>query len=273
MWCKQFCGRIISAVYEIKLKGSDDIRYVGSSINVYDRSAAHYSLLKNNKHHCRHLQNAVNLYGLANFEFNIISEYDRAVVLTKEDEILISDARLYNSKRRAVKGFCGKHKEESKIKSGLNNPNRQPVYLINLLGDIEGNYESCRDLARKFNLPVTSFYGSIRGACNYSEVLKKFIVPIKDYSSFRMWLNEQQLPYNYKVWNKGVKFTKEQTLKLGFLTPIKVTNTLTGEVEYFNYQREACLKYNIQPCSLNRCLKNKRIHRTTKLFFEYSLQV
>lgn len=55
-------------------------RYVGSSVNIYNRIHEHVHNLKNNKAHNKHFQSAWNKYGEDNFIFNILeycSEEDR----------------------------------------------------------------------------------------------------------------------------------------------------------------------------------------------------
>lgn len=49
-------------------------RYVGSTVNPTYRWIKHRSELKNNRHHCRYLQNAWNKYGRDAFAFSILRE-------------------------------------------------------------------------------------------------------------------------------------------------------------------------------------------------------
>lgn len=51
-------------------------KYFGQSINLKDRLYGHKTKLKHNKHKNRHLQFAVNKYGLENFRFYIVEECD-----------------------------------------------------------------------------------------------------------------------------------------------------------------------------------------------------
>lgn len=53
-------------------------KYIGQSVNLKDRLYGHKTKLKHNKHKNRHLQFAVNKYGIKNFTFNIIEECDAA---------------------------------------------------------------------------------------------------------------------------------------------------------------------------------------------------
>lgn len=72
-------------------------KYVGQSVNLKDRLYGHKTKLKHNKHKNRHLQFAVNKYGLENFTFNIIEECDVAH-LDERERYYIS---LYKSDNEA----------------------------------------------------------------------------------------------------------------------------------------------------------------------------
>ncbi len=62
-------------IYCIKNKITDYV-YIGQSINLSKRTYQHKLSLKNNKHHCQHLQNAWNKYGEQAFEFYSIVDCD-----------------------------------------------------------------------------------------------------------------------------------------------------------------------------------------------------
>lgn len=47
--------------------------YIGSSKNLYKREKQHFTLLKNNKNHCKLLQRAYNKYGKESFKFEILA--------------------------------------------------------------------------------------------------------------------------------------------------------------------------------------------------------
>ena len=50
--------------------------YIGSSIMLTKRYKEHKLKLSSNKHHCFALQNAINKYGIDNFEFVVLKTYD-----------------------------------------------------------------------------------------------------------------------------------------------------------------------------------------------------
>lgn len=63
----------ISGIYYIKNKINNKI-YIGSSKNIYNRKAQHYSELRGNYHENIFLQRSWNKYGEENFEFGILEE-------------------------------------------------------------------------------------------------------------------------------------------------------------------------------------------------------
>src|ERR1035441_180379 len=77
----------ISGIYEIvnKVNGK---KYYGSSLYIKKRFSAHKRLLIQNKHTNKHLQSAWNQYGKNNFEFNIIKEIERDILLIEEQKYL-----------------------------------------------------------------------------------------------------------------------------------------------------------------------------------------
>lgn len=71
MICKND-GKIHSGIYTI-MCWQNGLVYPGRAKNIINRLKQHLGLLKRNKHHCDHLQNAYNLYG-ENSLFTIICE-------------------------------------------------------------------------------------------------------------------------------------------------------------------------------------------------------
>lgn len=93
--------------------------YYGSSINIHKRFIQHKSNLRNNKHHCKSLQNAWNKYTVNGFVFEVIEECCKSQLLLKENTLLQND-NIYNSVKEAysVSGknhpmFGRKHSQES----------------------------------------------------------------------------------------------------------------------------------------------------------------
>lgn len=62
-------------IYKIERLETGDT-YVGSTINRTERKSQHYTRLKHNKHHSKHLQNAWNKYGADAFGFGVIEIFE-----------------------------------------------------------------------------------------------------------------------------------------------------------------------------------------------------
>lgn len=73
----------VCGVYEIRNKINGK-RYIGSSMNIFRRFAAHKRLLLKNKHFNIHLQSSYNKHNIESFEFNIICFCDKSMKLHLE---------------------------------------------------------------------------------------------------------------------------------------------------------------------------------------------
>ena len=118
----------ISGVYKIVNKVNGKY-YIGSSSNIIRRWYRHRTDLNRNKHSNQYLQNAVNKYGLNNFELIIEREFsDNLSMLNKEQNLLnihFGKEYCYNLNPGVTElngnknPFYGKHHtEESKKKMG-----------------------------------------------------------------------------------------------------------------------------------------------------------
>jgi len=98
-------------------------RYIGQSWNITDRLYSHKNLLKNNKHHNKHLNNAWNKYGVDSFTFELIKEISDSplsqifldVYEHKYMEMYKTRNIEYGYNKREH-GICGKMSDETKAK-------------------------------------------------------------------------------------------------------------------------------------------------------------
>ena len=125
-------------IYKIENKINNK-KYIGQSINIEKRWKEHQYLLKMNKHHNYHLQNAWNKYKEESFIFNIIEECDKKVLNDKE-KYWINSFDSYNSGYNLDKGGDGilgckkgyyrvikKGHEKGNNRYQLINPDSQPI--------------------------------------------------------------------------------------------------------------------------------------------------
>lgn len=88
--------RRITSIYCIECLINNK-KYIGQSIFTQRRFNSHKKDLRDNEHCNRHLQNAYNKYGLENFRFYILEEFDLFISsedLTEREKYYI---HLYNS--------------------------------------------------------------------------------------------------------------------------------------------------------------------------------
>lgn len=93
--------------------------YVGSSSNLLFRKWQHFSSLRNNKHHNKHLQYSFNKYKEENFNFYILEECQIDYLAEREQYYIDSLAPDYNKRVIAENNQGLKHSEETKKKISI----------------------------------------------------------------------------------------------------------------------------------------------------------
>lgn len=89
--------------------------YIGSSEDITNRRYHHFSLLKHNKHHSIHLQNAFNKYGKDNFIFEVLDYVSNTNNLLKYEQLWINQLKPeYNICKIAGRVAGYKHTKETK---------------------------------------------------------------------------------------------------------------------------------------------------------------
>lgn len=268
-------------IYRI-LNTKNNKMYIGSSEDLDKRKTNHFGMLKRNKHHSIHLQRAYNrtINAQQVFIFEILEYCNEEILLERENYYLnyycksqdyinnINKEFLkisYNIQPYAVKGFSGKHRKETILKLKMNHPLRKNILCYTQNGNLYKIFNSSKDAELDTNLPKQC----ILKLCKTKKyVSKNYIFGFEDDNEFLDFIEKSDKPIEYKVHNKGIKLTKEQSYNLPWCTKIKCTNLITNEILYFNSQKEACNYFNLQPCTVNLCLKNKKPYRK-KLLFEY----
>ena len=84
-----------SGIYKIENQITKDI-YIGSSVHLNNRKSRHFKDLEKQKHHSIILQRAVNKYGIGNFNFIILENCDKDLLLKREQYYLDILQPLYN---------------------------------------------------------------------------------------------------------------------------------------------------------------------------------
>lgn len=76
-----------SGIYKIKCLINGKF-YVGSSINLQKRKGTHFGDLKENRHSNKYFQNAWNKYGEDSFEFEVLEECPKTLLIEREQHYL-----------------------------------------------------------------------------------------------------------------------------------------------------------------------------------------
>lgn len=209
--------------------------YIGSSINVYNRKHTHINKLKNNNHHCKHLQNAYNKYGKDNFLFEIIEYCEN---ITEREQYYIDLIKPEYNKRLVAqnnKGLIVSNQTKKKISDTLKENYKNGLIAYNQSHrqkeveqyDLQGNYIRTFKNPKDAELYIGAILGKISSCCN----LKNGVV--------------KGFQWKYKDSNKIISIGKPSSN----IKSIKVTNIINNKVKIFN--------------SLNDCKEyfNKGIHK------------
>lgn len=100
---KKYIEKSKAGIYKI-VSAINNKCYIGSAIKVNHRKNMHIHLIRNNRHSNIFLQIDYNLYGEANFTFEVIEYCDCELVdlLIKEQYYLDTIPLLYNINKRAI---------------------------------------------------------------------------------------------------------------------------------------------------------------------------
>lgn len=131
----------MGCIYQIKNLVNGKL-YIGKTISYRQRKASHFKLLKANKHHTFHLQNAYNKYGASNFEMSIIEDNLGHDILSQKELYYIT---LYNTMNHDI-GYNSQEPTGNAITAYKSSDTKQrikesvtknhaskakPVYLLN----------------------------------------------------------------------------------------------------------------------------------------------
>jgi group I intron endonuclease len=249
--------------------------YIGSSIDLKVRKINHFSMLKNNKHSSIILQRAYNKAENKNiFEFQILEYCNKSKLIERENFYLINFCKAkeyidkinkeflklsYNILPIASEGFSGRHRIETIQKMKENHPLRKDILIYKDSLFIKEVLS-----AKDAELITGLSKNGILEACKNKRYITKsgymfcFKEDIKDL--------ENNLNLKWKPWNKDKKGTKN----LKNATKVEVKNLKTQLTEIFESQLSVCKLYNLQPCTINRCLKSGKPYKKY-LQFKYHM--
>lgn len=102
-----------SGIYKITNKINGHC-YIGSAIDINKRWIGHKKLLKKDKHHSRHLQNAWNKYGSENFIFSVVEYCFPLALIFREQHFIDTVKPEYNLSPTAGNTLGYKHTPEAR---------------------------------------------------------------------------------------------------------------------------------------------------------------
>ena len=108
----------MGGIYQIRNVLNNDV-YIGSAIDFYQRKKKHFNSLKNNTHHSRHLQNAINKYGIENFVFEKLVACPNEYLLKLEQWFINKINPKYNICITAGSSLGLKRSDEAKAKYSI----------------------------------------------------------------------------------------------------------------------------------------------------------
>lgn len=145
--------------------------YIGSSMNLGNRKTKHFTLLKNNKHQNHLLQNAVNQYGIENFEFCVL-EYCTKFLLEKEQKFVNQLNPSYNITKDVINNTPSeesrKKMSESRLKlfeKGMIANGSKSIIQTDLDGNFIKEFQSIRQASIQLNMDRSGIQRVLCGKC------------------------------------------------------------------------------------------------------------
>lgn len=208
-----------SGIYNIRNIINDNI-YIGSSIRIKERWAAHRNLLKRGKHHCKKLQDEYKEFGMENFIYEII-QYSEGDLIKEELRWLNFFKPEYNTiKRPDYPPMTGrKHSKESLEKMSKSQKgkvrNTSPTKICTICGEtklkelFERNRNKCKECRKEYHSKRMKIIRDSNPE-KQKEIRKRTRLKFKDkrYAYSREWFKnnpEARIRYNEKRKNQKVQ--------------------------------------------------------------------
>ena len=240
--------RIIAGIYSI-VNQNNGKTYIGSSKNIIRRWGIHKSALKNNRHHCIHLQRSWNKHGPDAFKFEVIVEMtnpSEKLLLAEELKIINEQLPQYNV------GSVGGGDNLT------NNPNREDI-IRRITATVRSRVTTMSDEERKriWSRPMvknpnwkggTSTYHCINCGKETAYYAKRCLICSKqgDLNSF------------YGKHHSDETKKRLSELRLGKL-PTNSLKVIVNGIEYGSFN-QAAKAYNVSAATISNWLKGRKPH-------------
>ena len=184
-----------SGIYCI-LNKSNNKRYVGSSKNIHSRLMKHRSLLRNNKHENKLLQNTWNKHSEESFECFVLEYVEENFLQEREQFYIDSLKSEYNLMRDVIRLVRTKDMNEKQsvtrkrlFSEGLKPNCSKEIKVYSLKGKLLYTFPTIKEAYTKLNLARTAIQQNLRGETrkvndyifiyNREFTLKDLIFPMK----------------------------------------------------------------------------------------------
>jgi group I intron endonuclease len=264
-----------SGVYQIRNTRNGKL-YIGSAKDLYERKYVHLSLLRRGVHHSKHFQNAYNkeedksvfIFEVIEFieDLNILIDRELYFLNTlgKADDYLngINSDFLeltYNIKPTSIKGFTGKHSEETRKKLSKCNPFQKKVYIYNNNGNF---IDLCRNATIAMKIVGSKSRSSILSLCHKKTFITKsgFLVCFEnDIEEMLQFIDKSSKPMQFKIYNFGKKYTDKS--KFTQRTRIKVFDSVNQTEQIYDSQKDFADEINATITNICNIIKSGKIFR------------
>lgn len=185
--------------------------YIGSAINIYQRTRIHLWYLRKGIHTNKHLQNSFNKYGEENFEFSIIEKLEDTKQLIDKEQFYIDLLKpKYNIRKIANSNLGLKMSIESNLKRSLSMSGRiqSSEHLKNRVLAITGVKKNCTNRIWKKGFKRTKESINKQINSNIKTIIKLDLYNniIKEYKSIK---EAKELTGKSTIWHYCNKVHKD----------------------------------------------------------------
>ena len=156
--------------------------YVGSTKSLYKRLRKHISLLKNNKHHSKSIQNSYNKYKSNNFYYFIIDSLNSDISNIEVSTIEETYINKFNTVRKGFNDTYNTSRNLISLENISKNIKQQSIKVVEL--DLNGNFikihSSVTNAAKSVNDQSTNISACCKGNLRY--VKNRIWIYYKDYN-------------------------------------------------------------------------------------------
>lgn len=216
--------KIVSGIYSITNTQNNKL-YIGSSKNIEQRWRQHKNMLKGDRHHSAHLQNAWNKYGEDNFIFEIIEECNEDILIEREQyyiDLYSSADSLYGYNESEIAGRPSMTQEQREYYGKLASERFQGegswcnIYsesqIIKLIDDLKTGKYSYGQLSQKHNISYD------------------IVASVAGHASWRYLTDGVDFPKANISTRKNVKLTEQDVIKIIGLLQDGYTNNEISEL-------------------------------------------